>query len=93
MRLEIISPEATLYQGEATAVTVPGVKGSFQILEKHAAIASVLQKGTLIVKGLDRQLLASSHADSFQTKADETSLLIQGGAVEMKDNKLIVLID
>ena len=93
MRLEIISPEATLYQGEATAVTVPGVKGSFQILEKHASIASVLQKGALIVKGLDRQLLASSHAANFQTKADETSLLIQGGAVEMKNNKLIILID
>lgn len=93
MRLEIISPEATLYQGEVTSVIVPGVNGSFQILERHAAIASVLQKGELIIKGLDRQLLTASHADSFQTKADETFLIIQGGAVEMKHNKLIVLID
>jgi F-type H+-transporting ATPase subunit epsilon len=85
MRLEIISPEATLYQGEVTSVIVPGVNGSFQLLERHAAIASVLQKGELIIKGLDRQLLTASHAETF--------LLIQGGAVEMKHNKLIVLID
>ncbi len=93
MTLEIISPEATLYKGDATSVTAPGVMGSFQILENHAAIASVLQEGELVIKGLDRQLLASSHADSFQTKADSTSIEIKGGAVEMKNNTLIVLID
>ena len=38
MTLEIISPEATLYKGDATSVTAPGVMGSFQILENHAAM-------------------------------------------------------
>jgi F-type H+-transporting ATPase subunit epsilon len=35
MLLEIVSPEATLFKGEVT-LTVPGVDGSFQILNNHA---------------------------------------------------------
>ena len=32
MYLEIVSPEATLFQGEVNAVSVPGAQGSFQVL-------------------------------------------------------------
>jgi F0F1-type ATP synthase epsilon subunit len=31
MILEIVSPEATLFKGEVTSVSLPGVDGSFQI--------------------------------------------------------------
>jgi F-type H+-transporting ATPase subunit epsilon len=31
MKLEIVSPEAQLFSGEVTSVTVPGALGSFQI--------------------------------------------------------------
>jgi F-type H+-transporting ATPase subunit epsilon len=45
MILEIVSPEAKLFKGEVTSVTVPGVDGSFQILNNHAPIVSILEKG------------------------------------------------
>ena len=45
MYLEIVSPEATLFSGEVTSVTVPGVNGEFQMLENHAPIVSLLQAG------------------------------------------------
>ena len=32
MYLEIVSPEATLFQGEIEALSVPGTQGSFQVL-------------------------------------------------------------
>lgn len=51
MYLEIVSPEATLFAGEVTAVTVPGVNGEFQMLENHAPIVSLLQEGKVKVKG------------------------------------------
>jgi F-type H+-transporting ATPase subunit epsilon len=38
MLLEIVSPEASLFKGEITSVSVPGVDGSFQILNNHAPI-------------------------------------------------------
>ncbi|KKL08687.1 hypothetical protein LCGC14_2573360, partial [marine sediment metagenome] len=51
MHLEIVSPEATLYTGEATAVTVPGVDGEFQMLDNHAPIVSLLAEGIVKIKG------------------------------------------
>ncbi|RDY59574.1 F0F1 ATP synthase subunit epsilon [Flagellimonas nanhaiensis] len=92
MYLEIVSPEATLFSGEVTAVTVPGVNGEFQMLENHAPIVSLLQEGKVKVKG------EISIDEEFQSKftkgADgETVLSIISGTVEMKDNKVIVLAD
>jgi F-type H+-transporting ATPase subunit epsilon len=40
MLLEILSPEASLFKGEITSVSVPGLDGSFQILNNHAPIVS-----------------------------------------------------
>ena len=45
MLLEIVSPEAKLFSGEVTSVTLPGVDGSFQILNNHAPVVSILEKG------------------------------------------------
>ena len=43
MYLEIVSPEATLFAGEVTSVTVPGVEGEFQMLNNHAPIVSTIK--------------------------------------------------
>ncbi|MEK9782745.1 MAG: hypothetical protein VW266_07355, partial [Flavobacteriales bacterium] len=32
MHLEIVSPEAQLFSGQVESITVPGMSGSFQIL-------------------------------------------------------------
>lgn len=47
MRLEIVSPEATLFSGEVTSVSVPGANGEFQMLNNHAPIVSILTKGSV----------------------------------------------
>lgn len=51
MYLEIVSPEATLFSGDVTSVTVPGVNGEFQMLENHAPIVSLLQAGNVKLQG------------------------------------------
>ena len=47
MILEIVSPEATLFKGEVTSVSVPGINGEFQMLNNHAPIVSLLGKGNV----------------------------------------------
>ena len=49
MQLEIITPEAKIFEGEAEAVQFPGLDGSFQVLNGHAAIISALSKGDVKV--------------------------------------------
>lgn len=93
MILEIVSPEATLFKGEVTSVSLPGVDGSFQILNNHAPIVSILKQGTV-------KLAANSFkfdkdvADKFTKINDQNyTLEINSGTIEMKDNKVIVLAD
>ncbi|KGE15001.1 ATP synthase F1 subunit epsilon [Sphingobacterium deserti] len=75
MNLTIITPDKLAYEGEVTAVTVPGSAGSFQILKDHAPIVSTLEDGKVIIQGNDGQII----------------LVIKGGVVEAKDNNITVL--
>ncbi len=92
MYLEIVSPEATLFSGEVTAVAVPGVDGAFQMLNMHAPIVSILDQGVVKIQG--DFTLDQNHASKFKKGNDnETLLEIQSGVIEMRDNKVIILAD
>lgn len=75
MKLSIITPDKLVYEGDATAVTVPGAAGSFQILHDHAPIVSTLADGKVIVRN----------------EKGGTTVVIKGGVVEAKDNNITVL--
>ena len=92
MFLEIVSPEATLFAGEVSSVTVPGVNGEFQMLTNHAPVVSLLQQGEVKIEGNIE--LEEEYADKFTTDSSgKTILAISSGTIEMKDNKVIVLAD
>lgn len=78
MYLEIISPEKKVFNGDVTSVKVPGTKGSFEVLNNHAAIISTLSKGKVSIKDV---------------QGIKSSFDIQGGVVEVLKNKVIVLIE
>ena len=75
MFLEIITPDKKVFEGEVSSVSVPGKKGSFQMLENHAAIISTLINGKVKVK----------------SAAGEEIFELKGGVVEMLNNKVIIL--
>ena len=89
MFIEIVSPEKTLYTGDVTSVHLPGSEGSFQILINHAPIVSTLKNGQIKLKGNFDSKLENLNILS----GSEASLEIQSGVVEMKKNKLIILVD
>ena len=93
MILEIVSPEAKLFSGEITSISLPGVDGHFQMLNNHAPIVSLLQKG--IVKITASSFNFDSESEGLFTKVNDQNytLAINSGTIEMKDNKVIVLAD
>jgi len=92
MYLEIVSPEATLFAGEVTSVTVPGVNGEFQMLNNHAPMVSLLQKGKVKLEG--NISIGEAHGKKFtKDSAGKTLLAISSGTVEMKGNRVIILAD
>ncbi len=77
MKIEIVSPEKTLYNGETELVTLPGAYGSFTVLERHAPIISALEKGVLV----------------YRVNGEDIELAITGGFVEVKNNIVTVCVD
>jgi F-type H+-transporting ATPase subunit epsilon len=91
MKLEIVTPEATIFNGEVDSVAVPGVNGEFQMLNNHAPIVSILKDGFVKLGG--NITLDENVENLFQKKDKGYWLPINSGTIEMNDNKVIVLAD
>ena len=90
MFIEIVSPEKTIFTGDVSSVYLPGTDGFFQILNNHAPIVSTLKKGTIKLSGKFEDDVSENLNIEGVNKA---SLAIESGVVEMKNNKLIILVD
>ena len=76
MKLEIITPEKKMFDGEVNSVKFPGTNGEFEILNNHAPIVSTLCAGKIRVIDINKNI------EKFD---------IKGGVIEMQNNKIIVL--
>ena len=93
MLLEIVSPEAKLFSAEVTSVTLPGVDGSFQILNNHAPVVSILEKGEVKIAASSFHFGKDVIGKFTKINDQLYTLPINSGTIEMKDNKVIVLVD
>jgi F-type H+-transporting ATPase subunit epsilon len=93
MILEIVSPEAKLFTGEVTSVSLPGVDGSFQLLNNHAPIVSTLKNGLIKISALSFDFNKGLVAQFNKVNDQNYTLAINSGTIELKDNKVIVLVD
>ncbi len=75
MNIEIITPDKTLFEGTATLVQLPGIDGSFEILNNHAPLISVLGKGKIKIENEDK-------TEFFE---------VNGGVIEVLKNKILIL--
>lgn len=93
MHLEIITPETKIFAGEAEAVQLPGLDGSFQVLNGHAPIISGLAAGIVKVD-LTNAFEADEKTDKhIQTDSNPKVIrvAIKGGVMELSNNKVVVL--
>lgn len=78
MFTKVITPDQKIFEGEVSSAKFPGMLGGFEVLENHAPMISTLKTGAMILK----------------TKSEgEKSFTIDGGVVEILDNKLTVLVE
>jgi len=77
MRLEILTPEKKIFEGDVTIATFPGADGSFQIMDHHAPLISLLKEGVV----------------EYKSKEASQNVTITGGVVEVLNNKIILLAD
>ena len=76
MKLEIITPEKRLFDGEVKLVQVPGAKGSFEILKNHAPIISTLAQGKIkVITEADKQEFFEINSGIIEVKANIITIL------------------
>jgi F-type H+-transporting ATPase subunit epsilon len=77
MQVEIITPDKEIYKGDAVLVQLPGIDGSFEILNNHAPLISALKAGKIKVKK------TKDSKDDFYE--------VNGGVIEVLKNKVLIL--
>ena len=75
LKVQVISPEKMLFEGEVDALTAPAFDGEVGILTSHAPMMTLLGKGTL-------RLGAGGSVASF---------LVEGGFLQVVDDTVRVV--
>lgn len=77
MTVTISNPDKVIFQGEAKLLQLPGSDGSFEVLDRHAPILSLLKKGAVRLVDMDGK---------------EQRFDIPGGLFGMADNACRILL-
>lgn len=78
LKVQILSPEALLFDAAVHHATFPGSCGAFQVFDLHAPLVATLTRG-------DIHLVTNA--------GEEFRITIRSGVVEVKNDALIVLVD
>lgn len=79
MQIDILTPEKKIYSGDVYGIQLPGVSGSFEVLDRHAPLVSALKIGVLKIL--------------LDNKGKSTTYQITGGFIEVLNNKATVLLE
>ena len=78
LKLEILTPNGLIFDGEAVSVTLPGEEGEFGILAHHSSLSTLLEAGVIDIEKEDKSV---------------ESVLINWGVVNVDEEKAIVLVE
>ena len=78
LKLEILTPNGEIYNGEAISVTLPGEEGEFGVLAEHSSLSTLLEASVIDIEKADKTV---------------ESVLINWGMVQVDEKKVIVLVE
>ena len=78
LKLEILTPNGQIFNGEAISVTLPGEEGEFGVLAHHSSLSTLLEAGVIDIEKEDKSV---------------ESILINWGVVNVDEEKVIVLVE
>ena len=87
MHVRIISPERSVYDGEAEAVVAPAFDGEVGILPRHAPMMTLLGRGALTVRQSGRDYVFDVGGGFLQVVNDTVSVVAEEAAAREKGAK------
>lgn len=77
IRLDVVTAERVVFSEEVDVVIAPGIEGQLGILPHHTPLMTTLEVGELVIR----------------RGGEEISLVISGGFLEVRPDRVIVLAD
>ncbi len=77
-KLEILTPNGVIYDGDALGVVLPGEEGEFGVLAGHASLTTLLEAGVIDVEKEDKSV---------------ESIVINWGVAQVDEDKVVVLVE
>ncbi|MDA0901849.1 MAG: hypothetical protein O3B09_00350 [Proteobacteria bacterium] len=81
IKVEIISPEGSLFEGSGTMVVIPSVNGEMGILHGHELVLARLKEGKISIFNGEKNLIK------------ELEITTGGFAKLIKEDRLLILVD
>ena len=82
MRLVVLSPKQTVFDGEVRSVFLPGDLAEFEILDYHAPIVSLLRAGNVVV---DWELKIPIRRGMVKFDRNECVILVEEESRKLKE--------
>ncbi len=79
IHVDVVSAEASIFEGRAEFVVLPGESGELGIFPQHTPLITRIRPGTVRIKLVDR--------------AEEEFVFVAGGILEVQPNRVTVLAD
>ena len=83
MKLEIITPDGVIFDGDVKQVTLPGSEGEFGVLAHHATLVSLLETGVIVYERADDREVAVAINSGYVKVDEEKTTCIVDGAVAL----------
>ena len=77
-KLEILTPNGEIFNGNVLSVVLPGEEGEFGVLAGHASLTTLLEAGVVDVEKEDKTVEA---------------IVINWGVVQVDEEKVIILVE
>ncbi len=77
-KLEILTPNGQIFDGDVVSVTLPGEEGEFGVLAHHASLTTLLTSGVIDIEKEDKKI---------------ESVLINWGVAQVDEEKVVVLVE
>jgi F-type H+-transporting ATPase subunit epsilon len=84
LKLEIVTPEAMIFEGDVDQVLLPGVDGDMGVLPQHMPLITELKAGELHIQQKGKTLVMAIGEGFAEITADRVGVLTDG-AVHEKD--------
>jgi len=77
MKVEILTPEKKIFEGEVEILTVKSRSGQISVLSNHAPLVTAVDSGIIILKTKEGKKVFENERGFLKTRNNRTSLLLR----------------